>query len=344
VAVQTDVASAVAQSLKAGLATPIAKHVPAPEAHEAVIKARYDAESMNTAALTQAESDLQHAIDLDPEYAAAYFAMGSAKYNQAVARGSTYQTAAERGSAEQLMRKALSLDPGLGAAHAMLAVLAMQYSWDWKRAEQELRAAVAGAPNSSSEQGYAFLLLVPGRFAEADLHIQRLEDLDPFSSASINNIALMRSLEGRFAEARGLWQRTGTLYPKMLTPKIGSGVAEITEGHPEVALREIQEWRAGFPGAPMIEAMAQARAGRRAEALRLIRPFEEKYPNPGVALQWFALVYAFMGDEPNTVKWLERSAEMHEWQVLNLAVHPAYASMRSSPAFQALERRLGLLR
>ena len=55
----------------------------------------------------------------------------------------------------------------------------------------------------------------------------------------------------------------------------------------------------------MFEAMAQAHAGNRDEALRLIRPFEEKYPNPGVAIQWFALVYALLGDEANTVKWLE---------------------------------------
>ena len=88
---------------------------------------------------------------------------------------------------------------------------------------------------------------------------------------------------------------------------------------------------------------SHARAGRRDEALRLLRPFEEKYPNTGAALQWFALTYAFLGDEPNTVKWLERSANRHEWQALNLAVHLAYAPMRNSPAFRALEKRMGLL-
>ena len=59
-------------------------------------------------------------------------------------------------------------------------------------------------------------------------------------------------------------------------------------------------------------------------------------------MQWFALVYAFLGDEPNTVKWLERSADRHEWQALNVAVHPAYASMRNSPGFRALMKRMGL--
>jgi hypothetical protein len=43
-----------------------------------------------------------------------------------------------------------------------------------------------------------------------------------------------------------------------------------------------------------------ASPGQRDQALPLIRPFEEKYPNVSVSMQWFAAVYAFMGDEPNT--------------------------------------------
>ena len=46
--------------------------------------------------------------------------------------------------------------------------------------------------------------------------------------------------------------------------------------------------------------------------------------------------------KPNTVKWLERSADRHEFQALNLAVHPAYANLRNSPGFLALKKRIGL--
>jgi len=80
----------------------------------------------------------------------------------------------------------------------------------------------------------------------------------------------------------------------------------------------------------------------RDEALALLRPYEEKYPNSGISLQWFALAYALMGDEPNTMKWLERSADRHEWQALAIAVHPVFAPMRNSPGFRALEKRMGL--
>jgi hypothetical protein len=64
-------------------------------------------------------------------------------------------------------------------------------------------------------------------------------------------------------------------------------------------------------------------------------------------MQWFALVYGLMdglmGDEANTVKWLARSADQHEWQVLNLAVNPLYGTLRNSARFRAIEKRIGLL-
>jgi hypothetical protein len=60
-------------------------------------------------------------------------------------------------------------------------------------------------------------------------------------------------------------------------------------------------------------------------------------------MQWFALVYAAMGDEPNTVKWLGRSADRREFQALNLAVNPVFAAMRNSPGFVALKKRMGLI-
>jgi tetratricopeptide (TPR) repeat protein len=156
------------------------------------------------------------------------------------------------------------------------------------------------------------------------------------------NVALDRNLEGRFAASREIYRQVAAEYPKMIAPQYMIGLTDIEEGHPELVLPILQQLEPRFPQAQVVEAMAYARAGRREQALRLIRPFEEKYPEPGVAMQWIALVYAFMGDEPNTVKWLERSADRHEFQALNLAVHPVYAPMRNSAGFRALKRRMGL--
>lgn len=321
---------------------PASAHVPKGEAHDAVLRARYDMQQLTTDSLTRAAIEYQRAIDLDPRYAAAYLGLGNVKYNEYVARGSGHQTDEERRSAEQLYRKALELDPSLREGHAMLGELAMQYDWDWSRSEHELRLAVAGPSSATAERVYAFFLIFHGRFAEAERHLRRMMDLDPFSSATMNSLALARNLEGRFGEAREIWQRVAAQFPKMLSPQEMICLTYVESGSPDLALPLARQLEKSFPQAQLLEAMALAKAGRRDEALGRIRPFEKNYLTSGVSMQWFALVYAFLGDEPNTVKWLARSADLHEWQALNLAVHPAYASMENSAGFRALKKRMRL--
>jgi TolB-like protein/Flp pilus assembly protein TadD len=342
-AVQSAMAAEIAGSLKM-TSRAAAKHVPNPEAHDLVMKGRFEMQEMSTEALDRAAADFRRAIELDPQYALAYLDLGTEAYNYAVARGSTYRTEEERKRCEEWVRKALALDPDLPPAHGLLALLAMQYDWDWNKAERELRRGAEGGPTANVEAAYAVVLLYRGRFEEADKHIGRLQEIDPFEATVQMNIAEMRLLEGRVGESRALVQEVVTAYPKANTPKLMLVACDIWEGHTEQALQEIQEWKKTFPPAQMYEAMAHAQAGHRDEALRLIRPFEEKYPNPGVAMQWFALVYALMGDEPNTVKWLNRSADRHEWQVLNAGVSPLYGPMRNSAGFRALEKRIGLVK
>src|ERR1022692_1205421 len=179
---------------------------------------------------------------------------------------------------------------------------------------------------------------------EATVHASRRIDVSRsrVAAAYQNNLALLRHLAGRFAESRTEAQRALALYPSMLAPRVMIALLDIEEGRTDRALANLQALEPQFPGAPLMEAMALARAGRREEALRLIRPLEEKRPDESDAMQWFALIYAFLGDEANTVKWLERSADRREFQVLNLAVHPAYAALQNSPGFRALKKRMGL--
>lgn len=343
-AVQSELAAGIAGSLKAATGIPAAKHIPIAQAYDSVLQARYDMQQMTPESLTRAETKYRHAIDVDPEYAAAWLGLGDVQYNLSAARGSAYRTEAERRTAEQSFHKALQLEPDLPAAHAMLAALVMQYDWDWDRAERELQRALAGGSSATAETYYAFLLIFRGRFPEADQHIRRMLDLDPFSTPTLGNRALARNLEGHFSEAREIARQMAVESPKAIPPQQIIGMTYLEEGQTELALPIIRQLKDRIPHAEIFEAMAYAKAGQREEALRMIRPLEEKYPNPGVSMQWFALVYAFLGDESNTVKWLERSADRREWQALNLAVHPVYARMRNSPGFRALEKRMGLSR
>jgi len=340
-AVQSELAAGIAGSLRVATAAPTGTHVPNPEAHEYVLKGRYDMQRLTLAAVTKAEVDFQHAIDLDPAYAAAYAGLGAAKYNEFIASGAVSQPEEVRRSAERLFHKALELDPGLSNARAALAALAMQYEWDWKGAEHQLQMASAGPSSPTAESYYGFLLIFQNRFAEADKHLRRLVDIDPYSTLTLTNLTTARNREGRYAETRELAQQLETRSPGAFLPQEMFGATYVGEGRPELAFPIFQELRKTFPQAQVFEAMAHARAGQREQALRLIRPFEEKHPNSNPS-EWFAVVYGLLGDEANAMKWLELSADRHEWSVLSIAVNPAYAKIQNSPRFRALKKRIGL--
>jgi tetratricopeptide (TPR) repeat protein len=305
------------------------------------MKGRYELQQNTSQSVTRAEEDLQRAIDADPAYAPFYSALAAAKYNQAPARIGD-RTEVERKESERLARKALELDPALLGPHSLLASLAMQYEWDWKRAEKELQLATSSTPDAGAETMYAAFLIFRSRSTEAERHIDRALDLDPFGVGTLSNLAMVRYLQGRVEQRREIAQKLRLVAPQMVSAQLMNLAIYVDEGHPDLAWPEFQKLEQRFPAAALAEASARARTGQKEEALRILRPFEEKYPNQGVPLQAFALVYGFLGDESNALKWLERSADAREWQVLNVAVNPAFRAMEGSAGFHALKRRMAL--
>lgn len=110
-----------------------------------------------------------------------------------------------------------------------------------------------------------------------------------------------------------------------------------------VLLANIRPWEAKLPTAGFLEVMALACLGRREEALSLLHRLEGQYvQDQRMFRQWFAMAWASLEDHAQTVEWLEKSADLDEFQALNLAVNPAFAEMRDDQAFRELVGRIGL--
>ena len=239
------------------------------------MQGRYELEQMTPQSVAKAAVDLRQAIDQDPEYAAAYYLLGQAKWNSSLASDSQEVQPARRESAV-LYRKALELDPDLVSAHAGLANYLMQYEWDWAGAEKELQAASGGNPSVAVENSYAFLLVFRNRFAEADEHIRLSQELDPIGSTSMANRAQLWNLEGRFARCREEFQRMLEKSPTLIPAQFMTALTYIEEGHPALSQPILKDLRQRSAVADMFQAMAAAREGRKGEALDLMRPFEAK--------------------------------------------------------------------
>jgi serine/threonine-protein kinase len=310
------------------------------EAYDGYLRGVFELEGGTLASLGRAEREFRHMIERDPDYASAYAYLGVSIWNRANARGTAFRTDDEMKSSLAAWRKAVELDPRLAGPHADIALALMQYQWDWKGADREAEASLAAAPSAIGETTAAFLAIYRRRFEEADEHLRRAVELDPFGARY--NLALCRNLEGRYSEARETYRMLAARQPNALTPVIMTNLTYVFEGHPELGLPGILELEKRYPPAQFHEAMALARMGRRDEARKLLHELERHAQDPGTVMHSFALIHAMLGEDETAIDWLERSAAAHEFQALNIAIHPVFARLQSNPRLVALKKRMGL--
>ncbi len=342
--VQSELAAKIAENLKASVdVSAPAKHVVRdPEAVDAYMRAMFGTEQFSPKAFAKAEADLRQAIQRDPDYAAAYAALGATIIN-----GASNTVRDRAGHLEMLKialpyyRKALELDPDLVAPRVNLATFDLQENWDWAGAEKEYQRALAKGPNATANQAYGLMLVYQGRFQEADEHLRLAQEQNPYSASLMTNLISARTLERRYARARDLANDLLARSPKLESARMSIAWTYVVDGHPELALADYAKILPAGPIGQATQAQALASAGRRDEALNFIRPMEEHYQRFLPAFS-FAAVYGFLGDEAGAMKWLERSADDHDFSLLYVKVTPAFDRLHNSPRFQALLKRVGL--
>jgi TolB-like protein/tetratricopeptide (TPR) repeat protein len=339
--IQTDLTEGVRASL--GIAAPADRkqHIPPNEAHEYYLKARFEADQMTVAANVLAQQDYRRALEIDPSYAAAYQGLASAIWNRNIWAGER-PVPEERRESERLYQKVIELEPDSMPARQSLALFAMQYDWDWQRAEREFRTVVAADRNAAAESHYALLCLIQGRRQDADDHLRRARDIDPLGSLSSSNSLLFFLLEGRYAEAREECRKILDRNPDALNWQVQLNVIDALLGRTATALENLRKLQRKEPAASLSLAWVEATAGHPDEALRIVRTLEPGYQDGKFLMSEYASVYAALGDEPNTVKWLERSMDSREMPAIYIHVAPGLASMQNTPAFHRLKKRMNL--
>jgi tetratricopeptide (TPR) repeat protein len=116
--------------------------------------------------LARTRSRSNRAIDLDPNYAAAYAALGGSHF-EAVVSGWTEFRQEEIEQAETLAQKALALDPTTTSAYRLLAIINM-YRRRYDLALGQIDRALEINPSDAESYGQRGNILVwAGRAAEA---------------------------------------------------------------------------------------------------------------------------------------------------------------------------------
>jgi DNA-binding winged helix-turn-helix (wHTH) protein/Tfp pilus assembly protein PilF len=236
----------------------------------------------------------------------------------------------------------LRLD-GSAHNHVSIAVISMQYEWDWVKAEEEFKHAFKLDPHHNpAHQLYGWYLMAVGRLTEAQAEMKRALEADPVNDFSLWELGLAYYFARQFDEAVEHFRRAIALEARSHWPHMFLAWAFERQGKLQEAVSELN-LAARLDDNPQVLASlghAHAASGRRDDAQRVIAELEETAKRRYVSPYDIAAIHAALQEQ--TLRWLERAYDDRSgWLALWLKVDPRFDLFRSEPVFQNILRQVG---
>jgi TolB-like protein/DNA-binding winged helix-turn-helix (wHTH) protein/Tfp pilus assembly protein PilF len=314
-----------------------------PAAHEAYLKGRYLFNQRTPESTKKSVANFEEAVAKDPNYAAAYVALGEA-YG-ALAANTIAPPEEVVPKAKQAANRALQLDPGMGEAYATLAHLAFFYDWDLEGSEKRFRQAIELGPNDAlAHQWYGLDLIAEKRSDEAEHEFRTALQIDPLSLMTSADLAQVYFYSGRFEETIAQSRKILEINPAFPLAYDLLGMAHEQEGKYVEAAAEYQRYFDGGGGgdAKMHLAHLYAVEGKTAEARKLLHEMENPARGEFASPYDIASIYAGLGDKNRVLYWLDRAVKARAAMMPLAGIDPLFNPVRTDPQFQALLHRIGL--
>ena len=340
-AIQEEIAKAVADQLRVRLlgGAPLISSQPSNQnltAYNFFLQARSEFAKQNADAFTRAISLLDQALALDPGYAEALVLKARALYAIAIQEGIQGRENFEK--ARAAVRAALALNPDLAGAHAALAYIYIFADWSLSAAEAELAIVRVKDPNVLNN--LANLRTIQGRLDESTALRQEVIRLEPLHAPYYTNLAANLLRTERWDEAEAVLRKAIELQPSgryahAMLALVAQGRGDLDGALREAELEPLDSRRAG------VTAIVRFARGEREQAdqalEQLIANFGEQNPLE------VAQVYALRREPERMFEWLDRAYQRRQpVLVSNLAGHPFYKPYYSDPRFIALCHKIGV--
>jgi len=351
-AIQSEIAEKVADDLSVKLVSSERarlerKPTEDTEAYMLYLKGRHYWNERSDEGLLKAISYFEKAVEKDGDFALGY--SGLADCYVVMGRNGPGPSAPSYEKAREAVEKALKLDPGLAEAHAALGSILHHADYNWRAAEAEYKRAIELKPNySTAHQWYAHLLVLRGRFAEAETEIAIAVKLDPLSVIMNHNMGAAYYYQGRFDEAIEWFHRANELDPSVLLASHGATnliQAYALSGRLDEALREL-ETVAAVPKAArelrVWRAYMLAATKKKDEALEALRQLEEDYRSGKESPYYLAMVYFVLGDVDKGFEWLRVACAEHDGGILWMMRDHELAGVRKDSRFTAVQKTIGM--
>lgn len=310
-------------------------------AYQLYLKGRYFWNKRTWEWKMKAAESFEQAIQLDPNYAAAYAGLADC-----YSLRNTQMTPKERlAKALPAVERALQLNERQAEAHASRGFIRYKLQGDWAGAEVALKRAIELNPNyATAWHWYGECLGLLGRGEEALRTIQQAERLDPLSLPIKSDVGLVYMRRHQYEQAVAKFKETLTLDPKFNRVYFDLTLVYLLQGRFEQAVEAHLDFLDGSdkPSAILTE-MRQTyqQAGEQAYWRKLVELKDAGKANVGIRM--LALIRLRFGTADQALADMEKSVTnvVGEETRLMLKASPEFDALRQQPRFQQLLQRAG---
>jgi len=285
------------------------------------------------------------ATEKDPNFALAYIGIGST-YAKFVFLGlvppdETYP------KVKAALKKALEIDNTLGEAHALLASIYSVADWNWKEAEDGFKKAISLNPGlDAAHSGYASNLLLQARFDEAETEIRLAQKLNPLKPDAFADAIIIYYCAGRFEEAERQIHKALEVDPYFPITHFYSSWIYQRKGEYQQTLDALQNAHrlsgGTLPWAECALGVAYYLLGQKDKADEVLFKLLEGKKEGYVPCFSLANNYLARGDMDKALEWMEKAYEFHDFLIPFLNVLPDWEPLRSHSRGKAILKKMNL--
>lgn len=350
-AIQDEIALAIVENLRLklleGEKTALLKRpTDDAEAYNLYLKGLYFAFKPDPEALQKALKYFREALDKDPVLASAH--AGVASIYGAM---SSYDLASPKEmmpKAKAALQKALQLDENLAEAHALRAMIAYYYEWDWEAAARSFNRTFALNPGHSWAHAYnGWFCVAMQRFDEAVKEIKLAQKVDPLMPLFYAFSVGIHVAAGRYDEAVDEFHKATELEPNLGLACFHVGWAYMYKGELDTAVSMLQKSKelGVSPGwGESVIALIHIKRGEKEKAVQILDELVELRKRAYASSWCMAIVCAALDDFDRAFELFDKAYEERETLMPFTPVYidTANPAIKSDPRYKALLKRMKL--
>jgi DNA-binding winged helix-turn-helix (wHTH) protein/tetratricopeptide (TPR) repeat protein len=310
-----------------------------PEAYENYLMGRYFWQKRTYEGLTRAIEYFERAVELDPEFAAAYVGMADSHY---LIYDYSYDRSEENvNQATTFLGRALELDPDNHQAFVTMGLIQTTYEWDWGGATRSFEKALELHPVSADafhRRGMLRLKLGDFRAAEADL--RRAAELEPTSLGINMNLGVVLFFSGKNEDAMRHFRAAIERDKRLSAARWYLARCIWQTSDKESAMLAYLEALEISGASELADKIRERKKTEPVEAI--LKYWIEEWERAGVSEHSRAILSSHKRDSEATLGLLRSAIESrHPW-VTNINVEPEFEFLRMEPEFKHFLKQLGL--